>query len=45
MRLTIDLPPDVWRRLEAEAQNAGLKIGPYLRQLVLDRDAKRQTRS
>lgn len=44
MRLTIDLPPDVWHRLEDEAAAEGRKIGPHLRRLVIDRDTKRQAR-
>lgn len=41
IRLTISLPADAWHRLEAEAADHGKKIGPYLRALVLARDAKK----
>lgn len=42
--LRTDLPDDVWDRLDAEAKEAGMKIGLYLKQLIIERDKKRQTR-
>lgn len=43
-RLTLDLPVDVWERLDAEAQDHGQRIAGYLRNLTVTRDAKRQDR-
>lgn len=40
-RLTINLPEDVWDRLNAEAAEHGQKIGTYLRNLIVKRDTKR----
>lgn len=40
-RLTLDLPVDVWDRLDAEAQANGMRIAGYLRNLAVKRDAKR----
>lgn len=40
--LRLDLPPDVWDRLNAEAAQHNQKIGTYVRGLILTRDTKRQ---
>lgn len=42
--LRTDLPDDVWDRLNAEAQANGVKIGVYVKRLIMARDAKRQAR-
>lgn len=39
--LRTDLPDDVWDRLAAEAAEHGVKIGVYLKQLVIARDARK----
>lgn len=39
--LRTDLPDDVWDRLAAEAEQHGMKIGAYLRRLVIARDQKK----
>lgn len=38
--LRADIPADVWSRLEAEAAEHGMKIGAYLRTLIVRRDAR-----
>lgn len=39
-RLTIDLPADVWDRLDAEARAKDQRIGGYLIDLITKRDAR-----
>lgn len=39
--LRTDLPDDVWDRLAAEAAQHGVKIGVYIKQLVIARDRKK----
>lgn len=39
--LRTDLPDDVWDRLAAEAADNGVKVGVYLRRLIIARDRKR----
>ena len=39
--LRTDLPDDVWLRLEAEAAEHGQKIGLYVKQLIVARDARK----
>lgn len=43
-RLTLDLPVDVWDRLDAEAQQNGQRIAGYLRDLTVKRDGRRQAK-
>lgn len=40
-RLTLDLPADVWDRLDAEAQANGQRIAGYLQQLTIKRDERK----
>jgi macrodomain Ter protein organizer (MatP/YcbG family) len=40
-RLTLDLPVDVWDRLDAEAQDHGQRIAGYLQQLTIKRDERK----
>lgn len=42
--LRTDLPDEVWARLNAEAEADGVKIGVYVKRLILARDQKRQAR-
>jgi len=42
--LRTDLPDDVWDRLNEEAAEHGVKIGVYVKRLIIARDAKRQAR-
>lgn len=44
-RLTLDLPPDVWDRLAAEAALKDMKIGAYVKRLIIARDAARVSRN
>lgn len=44
-RLTLDLPVDVWDRLDAEAQTRGQRIAGYTQSLIMTRDSKRQSRN
>lgn len=39
--LRVDLPADVWDRLNAEAAQAGLKIGKHAQELIVARDARK----
>lgn len=39
--LRTDLPDDVWDRLNAEATAAGVKIGVYVKRLIITRDEKK----
>lgn len=43
-RLTLDLPVEVWDRLDAEARDNGQRIAGYLRDLTVKRDTKRQAK-
>jgi hypothetical protein len=38
--LRLDLPEDVWHRLNAEAADANQKIGIFARDLIVKRDAR-----
>lgn len=40
MRLTLDLPEDVWRRLKAEAEENNKTIGGHVRSLIVARDKR-----
>lgn len=40
--LRLDLPDDVWDRLNAEAAAKDQKIGLFVKQLIIARDAKVQ---
>lgn len=41
-RLTVDLPAEVWDRLNAEAAAKGQKIGLFAKGLIITRDEKVQ---
>lgn len=41
-RLTLNLPVDVWDRLDAEAQEHGQRAAGFLRNRVITRDKNRQ---
>lgn len=43
--LRTDLPDDVWERLADEAAEHGVKIGVYVKRLIIARDAKRVSRN
>lgn len=43
--LRTDLPDDVWDRLNDEAASHGVKIGVYVKRLIITRDAKKQARA
>lgn len=43
--LRLDLPDDVWDRLNAEAAASGLKIGLYVKRLIIARDERRVSRN
>jgi hypothetical protein len=43
--LRTDLPDDVWERLNDEAAAHGMKIGLYVKRLIVARDAKRVSRA
>lgn len=44
-RLTLDLPVDVWDRLDAEARESGQRIAGYLQYLVVKRDTSRHPKT
>lgn len=44
-RLTLDLPVDVWDRLDAEARVKGQRIAGYTQLLIVTRDEKKQNRA
>jgi len=44
-RLTLDLPADVWDRLDIEAIEHGQRIGGYVAGLVIARDERRVSRN
>lgn len=39
-----DLPVDVWDRLAAEAADAGVPVGRYLRDLIVARDERKHAK-
>lgn len=41
--LRTDLPDEVWDRLNEEAAEHGVKIGVYIKQLIVARDKRRQS--
>lgn len=41
-RLTLDLPADVWERLDEEAQVAGKRIAGFTSDLIIARDTRKQ---
>lgn len=43
--LRTDLPDDVWDRLNAEAAEHGVKIGVYVKRLIVARDERRVSRN
>lgn len=42
--LRTDLPDDVWHRLAAEAEANGMKIGTYVKHLIVARDERRENK-
>lgn len=44
-RLTLELPVEVWDRLDAEAQSKGQRIAGYAQLLIMTRDAKKVSRN
>lgn len=42
--LRTDLPDDVWDRLDQEAEQHGMKIGVYVKRLIIARDERRQSK-
>lgn len=42
--LRTDLPVEVWDRLAAEAAAAGVPLARFARNLIVDRDTRRQAR-
>jgi hypothetical protein len=39
--LRLDIPTEVWERLNAEAMSSGQKIGKFTQDLIVARDARK----